>query len=286
MSTKSFDANNYKIGQRQQWDSVSAGWQKWWKTLETMTKSVSDCLIKMADVQSGQKVLDIATGIGEPAINIAQRIGDSGNVVAIDQSPQMLSIAQDRANTIGLTNVVFQEVDAENMNFQEGHFDAVVCRFGLMFLPNVEASLSSVLRVLVPNGKFATSVWEVPEKIPFFSFAVQTLQKMFQIPPPPPGAPSMSGLAQGVIEDKMAKEGFTDIQTEEVIVNFELSSAGEYTQFMQDVAAPLKVVLSKESSEKQVEYWQTLEETVAQKYANSSGGVLLPSISLCVVGQR
>lgn len=286
MSTNSFDSINYKVGQRQQWDSVAVGWEKWWATLEQISQSVSDRLIQLADIQPNQQVLDIATGIGEPALTIAQRVGDGGKVVATDQSPQMLSIAQDRANKLRLTNVVFQESDAEDMNFSEGDFDAIVCRWGLMFLPNLGIALSSIHRMLVPNGKFAASVWDTPPKIPFFSFAVQTLQQMFQVPPPPPGAPTMSGLAEGVIEDKMAQVGFTNIQMEELTVNFEFSSAEEYTQLMKDIAAPLIAMLAKQSPEQQIEYWQTLEEAATQKYATPSGGVLLPSISLCVVGQR
>lgn len=286
MSTNSFDSINYKVGQRQQWDSVAVGWEKWWATLEQISQSVSDRLIQLADIQPNQQVLDIATGIGEPALTIAQRVGDGGKVVATDQSPQMLSIAQDRANKLRLTNVVFQESDAEDMNFSEGDFDAIVCRWGLMFLPNLGIALSSIHRMLVPNGKFAASVWDTSPKIPFFSFAVQTLQQMFQVPPPPPGAPTMSGLAEGAIEDKMAQVGFTNIQMEELTVNFEFSSAEEYTQLMKDIAAPLIAMLAKQSPEQQIEYWQTLEEAATQKYATPSGGVLLPSISLCVVGQR
>lgn len=286
MSTSSFDSNNYKAGQRQQWDNVAAGWGKWWETLERISQRVSERLIHLADIQPNQRVLDIATGIGEPALTIAQRVGDGGMVVATDQSPEMLSIARNRASALGLTNVVFQELDVEEMNFPDGHFDAIVCRWGLMFLPNLEIVLRSIHQALVPNGKFASAVWEVPARIPFFSLAVQTLQQMFQVPSPLPGTPTMSGLAGGVIEDKMTQAGFTDIRTEEVTLAFEFSSAGEYVQMMKDVAAPLRVMLSERTPKQQAEYWQTLEQTAAQKYGTPNGGVLLPSTSLCVVGER
>jgi ubiquinone/menaquinone biosynthesis C-methylase UbiE len=286
MSNSSFDSDNYKAGQRQQWDNVAAGWRKWWETLERISQRVTDRLIHLADIQAGQRVLDFATGIGEPALTIAQRVGEGGMVVATDQSSQMLSIARSRASTLGLDNVVFQELDAEEMDFPDDHFDAIVCRWGLMFLPNLEIVLRSIHRMLVPDGKFATAVWDVPEKIPFFTLAVQTLQQMFQVPPPPPGTPTMSGLAEGVIEDKMARVGFTDIRTEEVTLDFEFSSAGEYVQLMKDVAAPMRAMLAERSPEQQAEFWQTLEQTAAQKYSTPSGGVRLPSRSLCVVGGR
>ncbi len=85
---------------------------------------------------------------------------------------------------------------------------------------------------------------------------------------------------------KNYKAGFTNIRTEEVVVNFEFPSAREYAHLMKDVAAPLRIMLARQSPEQQTEYWQTLEETAARKYATPSGGVLLPSINGCVVGER
>jgi ubiquinone/menaquinone biosynthesis C-methylase UbiE len=67
------DPKQFKENQRQSWDSVSKGWQKWWKTIENGAKNVSDRLVELANIKPGDKVLDIATGIGEPAITAAKR---------------------------------------------------------------------------------------------------------------------------------------------------------------------------------------------------------------------
>ena len=286
MGTNSFDSDKFKDGQRQHWDSVAAGWKKWWETLEQFSQIVTNSLTELADIKPDQQVLDIATGIGEPALTAAKLVGDNGKVIATDMSSQMLTIARDRANRLGLNNVEFQESDAEKLDFPESHFDAIVSRWGLMFLPDVETTLNSVLRMLVPDGKFATAVWDVPENIPFFSFAVQTLLQMFDVPMPPPEAPTVSGLAGGAIEENMASAGFTDIRTETITVNFEFSLAGEYTELMKDIAAPLRIMLANQSPEEKDEYWRTLEESTARKFASKNGGVLLPSISISVVGQR
>ena len=286
MGTNSFDSDKFKDGQRQHWDSVAVGWKKWWETIEQFAQIVTNSLTELADIKPDQQVLDIATGIGEPALSVAKLVGENGRVTATDMSSQMLSIARDRAGRLGLHNVEFQESDAEKLDFPESHFDAIVCRWGLMFLPDVETTLKSALRMLVPDGKFATAVWDVPENIPFFSFAVQTLLQMFDVPMPPPEAPTVSGLAGGAIEENMANAGFTDIRTETITVNFEFSSAGEYTELMKDIAAPLRIMLANQSPEETDEYWRTLEESTAQKFATQNGGVLLPSISISVVGQR
>ena len=286
MSTDSFDSAKFKDGQRQHWDSVASGWEKWWQTLEKFSRIVTESLIQMAEVTPGQKVLDFATGIGEPALSVAKVVGDDGIVIAVDVSSEMLSIAQKRATDLDITNVEFQEADAENMNFSEGEFDSIVSRWGLMFLPNVDSTLKSIYQMLVPKGKFATAVWDKPENIPFFSFAAQTLRGMFDLPMPPPEAPTLSGLSEGVLEDKMVNAGFRDIQTELNTVNFEFSSAGEYAQLMKDIAAPLKVMLANQSPEEVSEFWKILEDSAAKDYGTSNGGVLLPGISISVVGQR
>lgn len=94
------DSKQYKESQRQSWESVAAGWQKWWKTIEMGTENVSRRLIELAEIKPGSRVLDIATGIGEPAVTAAKQVG-SGHVLAIDISSQMLSIA----NLIDLLNI-------------------------------------------------------------------------------------------------------------------------------------------------------------------------------------
>ena len=88
------DSEQYKEGQRQGWDSVAGGWQKWWKITETGAEKVSRRLIELAEIKRGSTVLDIATGIGEPSITAANQVGNSGHVLAIDISSQMLSIAK------------------------------------------------------------------------------------------------------------------------------------------------------------------------------------------------
>ncbi len=135
MSTNGFDSSQYKARQVQAWDSVAAAWDRWWPTLEKGFQSMSDHMIASAAIKPGHQVLDVATGIGEPAFTAARVVGQAGRVVATDQSPQMLEIARRRAKDLGSTNVELREMDAEQHDFPEASFDAALCRWGLMFLP-------------------------------------------------------------------------------------------------------------------------------------------------------
>jgi ubiquinone/menaquinone biosynthesis C-methylase UbiE len=86
------DSKQYKEAERQSWDSVAAGWQKWWEPIERGAEKVSRRLIELAEIKPGSRVLDIATGIGEPAITAANQVGKNGHILATDISPQMLTI--------------------------------------------------------------------------------------------------------------------------------------------------------------------------------------------------
>ena len=84
MSTQSSDVAGYEERQRHQWDSVAAGWKKWWLTVENGAQHMSKRMVELAEVEPGQRVLDTATGIGGPARLAASRVGHAGRVVAID----------------------------------------------------------------------------------------------------------------------------------------------------------------------------------------------------------
>ena len=100
-SPSQFDSDRYKINQRKSWDNAAEGWQKWWKTFEQGAQIVNQRLVELAEIKQGDKVLDIATGIGEPAITAARKVGIKGHVMATDISPQMLKIAKERAVSFG-----------------------------------------------------------------------------------------------------------------------------------------------------------------------------------------
>jgi ubiquinone/menaquinone biosynthesis C-methylase UbiE len=155
-SSSTFDSEQYKNNQRKSWNMVAEGWQKWWKTFEQDAQKVNERLVELAEIKQGDKVLDIATGIGEPAITAARKVGTKGHVLATDISPQMLKIAKQRAVSFGLQDIIeFKEIDAERIDIDlqpllqpYSSFNAVLCRWGLMFVPNLTSTLKSIYKVL------------------------------------------------------------------------------------------------------------------------------------------
>jgi len=186
----SIDPKQYKETQRHSWDSVAHGWEKWWRAIEIGAGKVSRRLIELASIKIGSKVLDISTGIGEPAITAAREVGNTGQVLATDISSEMLSIAKQRAINAGLQHViVFKQGDTGTIELPNSTFDAALCRFGLMFLPDLDTALLNIYGSLVNGGRFAAAVWASPEKDGLFTSTMNTIMKETHTSPPPAGAP-------------------------------------------------------------------------------------------------
>ena len=153
----------------------------------------------------------------------------------------MLAVAQRRVAELGLSNVALAEADIESMDLQADEFDAVVCRWGLMFLPDLAEALARIRRALKPGGRFATSVWSTVDRVGFASLPLGVAQRVLDPPPPPPppDAPNLFKLgAPGVIEAAFADAGFAEVRGEAHIVEFSVDSAEQYTDFLKDIAPP------------------------------------------------
>lgn len=288
MSTggQSFNPELFKAQQRQMWDNVAAGWQAWWGTFERGAQKVSDKIVELAEVKPGDTVLDIATGIGEPAITAAKRVKPNGKVVATDISPQMLAIAKARAKSLGLDSIMeFRESDAEKLDFPKSTFNAVLSRWGLMFLPNLPGALTQIRQLLTPNGRLSAAVWSTPSKVPLLDLAFSTVRKQIAAPAPAPGTPGPFALADAeALKKSFSQAGFKDIRVETFYITFAFDSAERYTRFQQQITAPIQAVLANQTEERKKQVWDSVTDAVGQ-YADSHGRVNIDNEVLCIVGR-
>lgn len=131
-----------------------------------------DRVLDLANVARGTHVLDVATGTGDAAIAAADRVGDEGRVVAVDISAPMLEVAAVKAAG---RQIEFSVADAQCLPYAEGSFDAIVCLFGMMFIPDQIAALSSLRRLLRPDGRLVATSWDIPERAQFAGLVAQAL---------------------------------------------------------------------------------------------------------------
>ncbi|MDP8887332.1 MAG: class I SAM-dependent methyltransferase, partial [Thermoproteota archaeon] len=194
-----------------------------------------------------------------------------------------------RAISLGLEQVIeFKEGDAETIDLSASTFDAALCRFGLMFLPNLRTGLSNIYRSLVDGGRLAAAVWASPDKVPFIAVALNTVMKETKNPPPPPaGTPGPFSLSdENMLTNSLIKSGFKDITIERMDVSFDFDSAEVYTSFVYETAAPVQAMLANQPQERREEILKAITEA-ARKYAeNDTRSVRLSNEAICVVGAK
>ena len=261
MASSTFDSNQFKMDQREGWNSVAEGWKVWWQPIEKGAQKLSQRLIELAEIKSGQRVLDVATGIGEPSMSVAKVVGTSGYVLATDISRQMLAIANERAAFLKLQDIIeFKESDAENLDLANSAFDAALCRWGLMLLPNLDAAIGKIYSSLVSGGRFAAAVWADAPKVPIISLATRIIGSQVQMSALP-GTPNPFSLADtSKLENSLSGAGFRDIHIDKVIVTFEFASGADYCRYCQAVSASARIVLSKETEQRKEEIWRKVAE--------------------------
>jgi len=286
--TSTFDPDLFKMDQRQNWDSVAEGWKQWWGPIEKGAQRLSNRLTELAKIKSGQRVLDIASGIGEPAITAAKIVGTSGHVLATDISVQMLGIAKERAVSLRLQDIIeFKESDAEILDLPDSAYDAVLCRWGLILLPNLDAALGKIHDSLISGGRFAAAVWVDAPKVPIISLAARIISEQLRMPPPPAGVPNPFSLADiKKLENHLVKAGFGDVHTETVNVTFEFASGEDYSQYCRAVSAPARIALSKETEERKETIWRKVAEEAARSYEIVNGLIRMDNESICVAVTR
>jgi ubiquinone/menaquinone biosynthesis C-methylase UbiE len=120
---------------------------------------IAQRLIEVANLQRGQKILDVATGTGIVALAAAKKVGASSKIIGVDISVGMLSNAKQKLADSGLQNIEFIEADAELINFEENSFDIILCSLAICYLTNIPASLQKWHGFLKPGGKLVFNAW-------------------------------------------------------------------------------------------------------------------------------
>ena len=230
------------------------------------------------------QVLDLACGVGQPALTAAMRVAPGGRVVATDIAPEMVAAAQQAAARAGRENIEFREADLEAIPYPNASFDAVTCRFGLMFCPDPVKGAAEIRRVLKPGGRFALAVWAEPQKNVQFTSFLGPLSQIAPGPAPDPNAPGLFRLAApGELERILKEAGRTDFSIEARSEHWEYASAGNLLGNDDRTGRPTEGGDRHTSAETLVRLKQAVIDGVQAH--NRDGSVRLPTAPLCASGQ-
>jgi ubiquinone/menaquinone biosynthesis C-methylase UbiE len=270
--------------QKESCNKFSFGWKKWDELFMDFLKPMGDEIINLLDPKETDIILDVVSGTGEPGLTIANKL-KFGKVVVTDLSEDMLEIAKENAQRRRISNIEVFPSDVCEMPFEDNTFDAISCRYGFMFFPDMLLAAKEMTRVLKPGGRIATSVWNVPEKNFWITAIFGTINKNMELPPPPPGAPGMFRCAKDdLISDIFLHAGLKNISVKEVTGKMNCRTADAYWNSMTEVAAPVVAALSKADDFMKTNIKNEVFQKVTEKYQH--GNVMIDSSTLVIFGEK
>jgi len=270
--------------QREDWNRVAAGWDKWDQFFNRTMAFINHRLVADARIRPGLHVLDLGSGTGYPALLVGEVVGAEGTVVGIDLAESMLAVATRKATTLGLPQVSFRTGDVTSLPFESGSMDSIVSRFCLMFLPEIPKAVAEIARVLKPGGYIAAAVWSLPEKNPFIRIPMDVIKTIMPLPPPDPEAPGIFRLARpGDLSGMFERAGLVSLDDEEFTAEVTYATAEEFFRGLMDIAAPIQNLFAKLTPPQQREAEQGIIKAV-NDYRRPEG-VSLP-IAVRIVSAR
>ena len=277
-----------KAQQRAGWGGQAQQYYAQVEVTERQWGTLSDGLLELARVATGDRVLDLACGIGDPALAAAERVGPTGTVIATDISPDMLAFAAQRATAAGLINVELHEMDAEAIDLPDASVDVVLCRLGLMFLPDLDRALAGVRRVLVPGGRFASAIpWRPAEQA--MPRLVGAFLAALGLPPPPPHTPGRPGIFSlsdaSFVAAALDRAGLTGIRIQPHTVPHDYASPDEWIDWVLALNAPLRQQLAGVPDEL-IQQARRAAAAAAAAYRQQDGHVRYPGYGYYVSAER
>ena len=253
---------------RRHWREAAPRWRRHGAIVRDLTEPVSRAMVDAAGPAPGERWLDVAGGLGDPARHIARRVAPEGRVVMSDLVHEMaLAAAEDLEGAASVVTAA-----AEALPF-ESAFHGVTCRFGAMFFADPERALREIRAALAPGGRAVFAVWAGPERNPFFSELASAVRDVVpDAPTPDPDEPHAFRYAPaGKFAALLRAAGWVDV--EERALPFLMSgslSAGEYWDFMVGMSADLEGLIEDLPGDRRGLLRAGLEDRVAPFFRNET----------------
>jgi ubiquinone/menaquinone biosynthesis C-methylase UbiE len=223
--------------------------EKWKAKSAVLGGAVTAALVEYSCPLPDMRVLDLASGTGEPGISLAQQV-PQGSVVAVDQSLELLDIAAGRARGKHLLNFTTQQADAHQLPFADHSFDLATCRFGVMFFNEVERALAELRRVLKPGVRACFAAWG-PIEQPYWQTTMKIVhRRVGGAMLPTEGSNPFRFSVAGSLSAVLSAAGFRELQesTENLPWTWP-GDAEEVFEYACAIAAPFRPMLERVRAE-------------------------------------
>ncbi len=248
------------------WDEAAEGWNRHGPLVSEWLRDATRAMLDAARIGSGSRVLDIAAGAGDQTLDVARRIGTSGQLLATDISARSLALAQDKLRVAGFDGVETRVADAQALDLAGAGFDAAICRLGLMFCRAPLDALRGVRAALKPSGRFSGLVFAGPQHNPCIATLVSTARRHAGLPPASPGEPgTLLSLGQtGLLAELLETAGFVDVEVRAMAAPMRLPTCQDYIDFVRTAGLPIMAILAPLSAAAQAGAWRDMAAQLDQ----------------------
>ena len=240
-------------------------------------------MVELLDPQPGQRVLELAAGPGEVGFAVLPRLLPGGELISTDVAPEMVEAGRRRAEELGLDDVRFAVEDAAALSYADDSVDAVLCRFGIMLVPEMERAAAEMARVTRPGGRVVLAVWASPTVNPWITASGRAALELGLAERPDPDAPGPFRLADPErLREVVASGGLEIAHAEETHVAWVAGSLEEWWDTTRDTSRMLSLLLGGLSPD-QVDALRERAGSLLQDYVAEDGSLTVPGVARIVV---
>ena len=263
---------------RARWTATAKGWGVRADALRRTTMPVSSWMVDAVGPQPGDTLLELAAGPGDTGFLAAELVRPGGTLICSDFVPEMLNVAQARAEALGLDNVRFKQIDAETgIDVEAASIDGALCRWGYMLMADPVTALGQTRRVLKPGARLALAAWTGPDDNPWSALPARELIGRGLEEPPDPAAPGQFTWApEGVIGERLEESGFVDYEVATVDFTVAYESVEDWWASTQDMSMRFAQATARLDAGTAAEIKQALAEA-AEPYTGDDGAVAFPA---------
>ena len=268
------------------WRSVAAGWERQRELISAATRPVSDRLVELLAPVPGESILDIAAGPGETGFLALTMLRPGGQLLSTDVAPEMVEAARRRAAELGADDAEFAVEDAAALSFEDASFDGVLCRWGLMLVPEMELAASEMARVIRPGGRAAVAVWASPDENDWMTASGRAALELGLMERPDPTAPGPFRLSgEGALERLLTGAGLEVDVVEDVSMTWTAGSLDGWWEISRDMSRMLAMLLQRLTPD-ETESLRAGAERLLERYVGTDGSLSVPSLARVARARR
>jgi SAM-dependent methyltransferase len=266
------------------WNSVAQGWEANAEFVDAHLTAATDVLLDAAGITGDDAVLELAAGPGGAGLRAAARVGLKGSVVLSDDAPEMVAVAARRAT--GYPQVSTAVFEQSEILAEDGHFDAVISRHGLMFAEDPAGAVREATRVLRPGGGFAAMTWGARAMNPWLGLVLDAVGEQFGVPFPPPSVRGPFSLDDaGLLTSVLEEGGLDEVQVQAVDTPMHSASVEAWWERVPQLAGPLATALAAMEPDVREQIAQRAMDSGAQAARPDGDGIVFSGSVLIASGR-